>query len=192
MTRGFDLKRGKSSLSKLLTAQRPVILIWMIIVIMMMMITVVVVMMAMLNIILVIVLIILTMKLIMINTIKKMVIVNNMTKKMVMITTMTMKLMIITAMLPTSSPLSARHEASPWRWRLPRRRHQGNRGPHLADQTTFVVMNISIIIILTRPKPAYGRQGLAGFWGQDTDQAGSFWGVLNVSLRAYGAQLVLD
>ena len=76
-----------------------------------------------------------------------MVIVNTMTKKMVMITTMTMKLMI-TAMLPTSSPLSARHEASLWRWRLPRRRHQGNRGPHLADQTTFVVMNISIIIIL--------------------------------------------
>ena len=144
MTRGFDLERGKSSLSKLLTAQRPVILILMIIVIMMM-ITVVVVMMAMLNIILVIVLIILTMKLMMINTIKKMVIVNTMTKKMVMITTMTMKLMMITAMLPTSSPLSARHEASPWRWRLPRRRHQGNRGPHLADETTFVVINIIIL-----------------------------------------------
>ena len=36
-----------------------------------------------------------------------------------------------------------------------------------------------IIIIITRPKPAYGRQGLAGSWGQDTDQTGIFWGVLN-------------
>ena len=27
-----------------------------------------------------------------------------------------------------------------------------------------------IIIIITRPKPAYGRQGLAGSWGQDTDE----------------------
>ena len=35
------------------------------------------------------------------------------------------------------------------------------------------------IIIITRPKPAYGRQGLAGSWGQDTDQAGTFLGVLN-------------
>ena len=77
-----------------------------------------------------------------------MMIVNTMTKKMVMITTMTMKLMMITAMLPTSSPLSARHEASLWRWRLPRRRHQGTRGPHLADQTTFVVIIIIIIIII--------------------------------------------
>ena len=38
---------------------------------------------------------------------------------------------------------------------------------------------IIIIIIITRPKPAYGRQGLAGSWGQDTDQAGTFWDVLN-------------
>ena len=32
------------------------------------------------------------------------------------------------------------------------------------------------LIIITRPKPPYGRQGLAGLWGQDTDQAGTFWG----------------
>ena len=51
----------------------------------------------------------------------------------------------------------------------------------------FVI--IIIIIIITRPKPAYGRQGLAGSLGQDTNQAGMFWGVLNVSLRASGAQL---
>ena len=29
----------------------------------------------------------------------------------------------------------------------------------------------------------------AGSWGQDTAQAGTFWGVLNVSLRASNAQL---
>ena len=35
----------------------------------------------------------------------------------------------------------------------------------------------------TRPKPAYGWQGLvAGLWGQDTVQTGTFWGVLNISL----------
>ena len=45
-----------------------------------------------------------------------------------------------------------------------------------------------LFIIITRPKPAYGRQGLAGSWGQDTDQAGTFWGVLNVSLPASGTQ----
>ena len=27
----------------------------------------------------------------------------------------------------------------------------------------------------TRPKPAYGRQGLAGSWGQDTDKVSTFW-----------------
>ena len=48
---------------------------------------------------------------------------------------------------------------------------------------------IILIIIITRPKPAYGRQGLAGLWGQDTDQAGTFWGVVNISLRAFSAQL---
>ena len=32
-------------------------------------------------------------------------------------------------------------------------------------------------------------QGLAGLWGQDTDQAGTFWGVVNISLCAFSAQL---
>ena len=54
---------------------------------------------------------------------------------------------------------------------------------------TINIIIIIIIIIITRPKLAYGRQGLAGSWGQDTDQAGTFWGVLNVSLCASGAQL---
>ena len=35
-------------------------------------------------------------------------------------------------------------------------------------------VNIIIIIIITRPKPAYGRQGLAGSGGQDTDEVSTF------------------
>ena len=46
-----------------------------------------------------------------------------------------------------------------------------------------------LLIIITRPKPAYGRQGLAGLWGQDTDEVSTFFGVLNVSLCSCGAQL---
>ena len=39
----------------------------------------------------------------------------------------------------------------------------------------IAVLAIStIIIIITRPKPAYGRQGLAGSWGQDTDEVSTF------------------
>ena len=56
--------------------------------------------------------------------------------------------------------------------------------------TIIITTSTNIIaIIVTRPKPAYGRQGLAGSWGQDTDQAGTFWGVFNVSLHTSGAQL---
>ena len=53
--------------------------------------------------------------------------------------------------------------------------------------TTIIIA--PTIIIITRPKPAYSRQGLAGSWGQDTIQARIFWGVLNVSLCASSAQL---
>ena len=53
----------------------------------------------------------------------------------------------------------------------------------------IIIDNAVIIIIITRPKPAYGRQGLAESWGQNTDQVGTLLGVLNVSLRASGAQL---
>ena len=53
----------------------------------------------------------------------------------------------------------------------------------------ITIIVIIIIIITTRPKPAYGRQGLAESWGQDRNQAGMFSGVLNVSLRASSAQL---
>ena len=31
-----------------------------------------------------------------------------------------------------------------------------------------------ITIIITRPKPAYGLQGLARLWGQDTDEVSAF------------------
>ena len=43
--------------------------------------------------------------------------------------------------------------------------------------TRFVsvkTQRITIFIIITRPKPAYGRQGLAGSWGQDTDEVSTF------------------
>ena len=58
-----------------------------------------------------------------------------------------------------------------------------------APATIIILIIIVATIIITRPKPAYGRQGLAGSWGQDTDEVSTFWGVVNVSLRACGAQL---
>ena len=33
----------------------------------------------------------------------------------------------------------------------------------------ILVFLVIIVMIVTRPKPAYGRQGLAGSWGQVTD-----------------------
>ena len=36
------------------------------------------------------------------------------------------------------------------------------------------VIITTIIIISTRPKPAYGRHGLVGSWGQDTDEVSTF------------------
>ena len=60
----------------------------------------------------------------------------------------------------------------------------------------IVIININIIIvdiiiiIITRPKPAYGRQGLAGSWGQDTDEVNTFLVFLTSHFaRACGAQL---
>ena len=49
----------------------------------------------------------------------------------------------------------------------------------------LLIMLIITIIIITRPKPAYGRQGLAGLWGQDTDKVSNFW----VFLSSHFAQL---
>ena len=62
----------------------------------------------------------------------------------------------------------------------------------VARQVVIIIIATTtniIIIIITRPKPAYGRQGLAGSWGQDTNQARIFWGTLNVPIHALGAQL---
>merc|ERR1712047_82461 len=53
----------------------------------------------------------------------------------------------------------------------------------LPESRTFCIC--IIIIIITRPKPAYGRQGLAGSWGQDTDKVSNFW----VFLTSHFAQL---
>ena len=39
-----------------------------------------------------------------------------------------------------------------------------------SKKLSFSSLIISFIIIITRPKAAYGRQGLAGSWGQDTDE----------------------
>ena len=43
----------------------------------------------------------------------------------------------------------------------------------LAIRFAILCVHIIIItIIITRPKPAYGRQGLAGSWGQDLTNLG--------------------
>ena len=42
-----------------------------------------------------------------------------------------------------------------------------------AVREIFIIF-IACIVIITRPKPAYGRQGLAGSWGQDTDEVSTF------------------
>ena len=44
----------------------------------------------------------------------------------------------------------------------------------VANKVTIIKIIIMIIIMITRPKPAYGRQGLAGSWGQDTDEVSTF------------------
>ena len=40
----------------------------------------------------------------------------------------------------------------------------------ISTATTCTILSI----IITRPKPAYGRQGLAGSWGQDTNEVSTF------------------
>ena len=50
---------------------------------------------------------------------------------------------------------------------------------------TIYMIVVVVNIIFTRPKPAYGRQGLAGLWDQDTDEVSNFW----VFLTSHFAQL---
>ena len=47
-----------------------------------------------------------------------------------------------------------------------------NQDPGMSNLKMVVI--VIIFIIITRPKPAYGRQGLAGSWGQDTDEVSTF------------------
>ena len=44
----------------------------------------------------------------------------------------------------------------------------------LPDKVSFLPIIVIIIIIIARQKLAYGRQGLAGSWGQDTDKVRTF------------------
>ena len=56
---------------------------------------------------------------------------------------------------------------------------------HLAIIIIVVSITLAIIIIIfTRPKPAYGRQGLAGSWGQDTDEVST----METTLKNHGNQ----
>ena len=49
-----------------------------------------------------------------------------------------------------------------------------SRSEEISPPAWIILAIIFIIIIKTRPKPAYGRQGLAGSWGQDTDEVSTF------------------
>ena len=56
--------------------------------------------------------------------------------------------------------------------------------------TIIIIVIIAIIVIITtRPKPAYGRHGLAGIVGPRYRWSEYLFGVRNVSLRACGTQL---
>ena len=44
-------------------------------------------------------------------------------------------------------------------------------------------LSLSSIIMITRPKPAYGWQGLAGSWGQVTDEVSTFLVFLALTSR---------
>ena len=44
----------------------------------------------------------------------------------------------------------------------------------IEEELQVINTTIIISIIITRPKPAYGRQGPAGSWGQDTDEVSTF------------------
>ena len=47
----------------------------------------------------------------------------------------------------------------------------------IAMITTIIIITtfgVNVTIIITRPKPAYGRQGLAGLWSQDIDEVSIF------------------
>ena len=62
-------------------------------------------------------------------------------------------------------------------------------------QHSLVKNIIGTVIIITTLKPKAGLQlerPMMGSLGQDTVQAGTFWGVFNITLCVPGAQLGLD
>ena len=65
----------------------------------------------------------------------------------------------------------------------------------IAMITTIIITTIfgvNVTIIITRPKPAYGRQGLAGLWDQDTDKVSNFWVFLTSHFAQLGIKLTWD
>ena len=54
------------------------------------------------------------------------------------------------------------------------------------------MLPIIITIIITRPKPAYGRQGLTGSWGQDGDEVRTFLVFLTSHFAAVALSLDLN
>ena len=55
-----------------------------------------------------------------------------------------------------------------------RRKQRRNRTTFSLQQLEVRMILMDMMIMNTRPKPAYGRQGLAGSWGQDTDEVSTF------------------
>ena len=77
-----------------------------------------------------------------------------------------------------ASELTAAEEAE-------KERQEAEQVDKLANINIAKIIIRNIIINITRPKPAYGRQGLAGSWGQDTDEVSNFW----VFLTSHFSQL---
>ena len=54
----------------------------------------------------------------------------------------------------------------------------GGKRKDIDDKINMFKINYVTIVFKilspTRPKPAYGRQGLAGSWGKDTDEVSTF------------------
>ena len=53
-------------------------------------------------------------------------------------------------------------------------RQMAEEGVQVSAVINVIIINVIFSIIITRPKPAYGRHGLAGSWGQDTDEVSTF------------------
>ena len=58
--------------------------------------------------------------------------------------------------------------------RAPRMLWNACKSENMMSGIILTLLFTIIFIIITRPNPAYGRQGLAGMWGQDTDEVSTF------------------